>query len=94
MKIGSGVSFGIAGGANGGDILFHEVCHELGIPTHLYLAMPSGLYVTKSVRKAGRQTKGVRLMNLGENGTLLAIARNAEEAADPDAGGPTSPPQP
>ena len=48
----------------------------------------------KSVRKAGRQTKGVRLMNLGENGTLLAIARNAEEAADPDAGGPTSPPQP
>ena len=53
MKVGSGVSFGIAGGANGGDILFHEVCHELGIPTHLYLAMPSGLYVTKSVRKAG-----------------------------------------
>jgi DNA gyrase subunit A len=48
----------------------------------------------KSVRKAGRQTKGVRLMNLGESGTLLAIARNAEEAADPDAGGPTSPPQP
>ncbi len=48
----------------------------------------------KSVRKAGRQTKGVRLMNLGETGTLLAIARNAEEAADPDAGGPTSPPQP
>jgi DNA gyrase subunit A len=48
----------------------------------------------KSVRKAGRQTKGVRLMNLGESGTLLAIARNAEEAADPDAGGPTSPPKP
>ncbi|MGV2585523.1 UNVERIFIED_CONTAM: DNA gyrase subunit A, partial [Mycobacterium avium subsp. hominissuis] len=34
------------------------------------------------VRKAGRQTKGVRLMNLGEGDTLLAIARNAEEAAD------------
>jgi DNA gyrase subunit A len=48
----------------------------------------------KSVRKAGRQTKGVRLMNLGESGTLLAIARNAEEADDPDAGGPTSPPKP
>jgi DNA gyrase subunit A len=31
------------------------------------------------VRKAGRQTKGVRLMNLGEGDTLLAIARNAEE---------------
>lgn len=35
----------------------------------------------RQVRKAGRQTKGVRLMNLGEGDTLLAIARNAEEAA-------------
>ncbi len=34
----------------------------------------------REVRKAGRQTKGVRLMNLGEGATLLAIARNAEEA--------------
>jgi DNA gyrase subunit A len=38
----------------------------------------------RQVRKAGRQTKGVRLMNLGEGDTLLAIARNAEEAADTD----------
>lgn len=36
----------------------------------------------RQVRKAGRQTKGVRLMNLGEGTTLLAIARNAEETAD------------
>jgi DNA gyrase subunit A len=40
--------------------------------------------MAKQVRKAGRQTKGVRLMNLGEGDTLLAIARNAEEAADTD----------
>ncbi|MGB5795101.1 MAG: intein-containing DNA gyrase subunit A [Mycolicibacter algericus] len=39
----------------------------------------------RQVRKAGRQTKGVRLMNLGEGDTLIAIARNAdEEAADDD----------
>ncbi|NIH86272.1 DNA gyrase subunit A [Amycolatopsis granulosa] len=31
------------------------------------------------VRKAGRQTKGVRLINLGEGTTLLAVARNADE---------------
>ncbi|PXW36129.1 DNA gyrase subunit A [Nocardia sp. 348MFTsu5.1] len=37
----------------------------------------------KSVRKAGRQTKGVRLMNLGEGTTLLAIARNADEPEEP-----------
>ncbi|QLL07470.1 intein-containing DNA gyrase subunit A [Mycobacterium vicinigordonae] len=38
----------------------------------------------RQVRKAGRQTKGVRLMNLGEGDTLLAIARNAEESAVED----------
>ncbi|OBF23168.1 DNA gyrase subunit A [Mycobacterium kubicae] len=36
----------------------------------------------RQVRKAGRQTKGVRLMNLGEGDTLLAIARNAEANAE------------
>jgi DNA gyrase subunit A len=40
----------------------------------------------RQVRKAGRQTKGVRLMNLGEGDTLLAIARNAEENADESIG--------
>ncbi|MFQ6396937.1 DNA gyrase subunit A [Nocardia sp. KC 131] len=35
--------------------------------------------LSKQVRKAGRQTKGVRLMNLGDGDTLLAIARNADE---------------
>ena len=38
----------------------------------------------RQVRKAGRQTKGVRLMNLCEGVKLLAIARNAEEQDDPD----------
>ncbi len=35
----------------------------------------------RQVRKAGRQTKGVRLMNLGEGDTLVAVARNADEDA-------------
>ena len=42
----------------------------------------------KEVRKAGRQTKGVRLMNLGDGTSVVAIARSADEAADPDAAGP------
>ena len=42
--------------------------------------------VAKQVRKAGRQTKGVRLMNLGEGATLIAVARNAE--AEDSAGEP------
>lgn len=60
----------------------------------LYAITTSGGVIrttAKEVRKAGRQTKGVRLMNLGEGGTLLAIARNAENASDPDAGGSSSP---
>jgi len=53
MRLGPGVAYGIAGGASGGDILFHEVCAELGIDTHLYLALPRGEYVKNSVQKAG-----------------------------------------
>jgi tetratricopeptide (TPR) repeat protein len=44
---------GIAGGASGGDILFHEVCAELRIPTTLYLAVPRDEYVRASVLEAG-----------------------------------------
>jgi DNA gyrase subunit A len=35
--------------------------------------------LAQQVRKAGRQTKGVRLMNLAEGTTLVAVARNADE---------------
>ncbi|WP_227997802.1 DNA gyrase subunit A [Nocardia australiensis] len=47
----------------------------------------------KQVRKAGRQTKGVRLMNLGDGDTLLAIARNADEPELVDGDDTTSSPE-
>lgn len=53
----------------------------------LYAITSSGGVIrtfAKQVRKAGRQTKGVRLMNLGESDALLAIARNADEPDDED----------
>jgi hypothetical protein len=40
---------GLTGGASGGDILFHEACHALGIPTAMYLPMPADAYVRHSV---------------------------------------------
>lgn len=46
-------AIGLAGGASGGDILFHEVCAELGVPTLMYLALPPDDYVTESVAPAG-----------------------------------------
>jgi tetratricopeptide (TPR) repeat protein len=48
-----GVAYGIAGGASGGDTLFHEVCADLRIPTRLFLALPPEAYVKASVAPAG-----------------------------------------
>jgi hypothetical protein len=48
-----GVSLGIAGGACGGDILFHEICAALEIPTQLYLALPSTQFQVESVQHGG-----------------------------------------
>ena len=53
----------------------------------LYAITSSGGIIrtfAKQVRKAGRQTKGVRLMNLAADDALLAIARNADEPDDED----------
>jgi DNA gyrase subunit A len=47
----------------------------------------------REVRKAGRQTKGVRLMNLGEGTTLVAIARSAEEPSNGDGDATPAPPE-
>jgi hypothetical protein len=43
---------GLAGAASGGDILFHEVCAELGILTHVYLALPDNMFINESVAPA------------------------------------------
>lgn len=48
-----GSTLGIAGGACGGDILFHEVCHQLGVETELYLALPEDMFGVKSVQRGG-----------------------------------------
>ena len=53
MNDGAGVLCGYAGAASGGDLLFQEVCAELGIPTRLYLAIPPAKYINSSVIKAG-----------------------------------------
>lgn len=44
---------GIAGGACGGDILFHESCIELDIPSEMYLALPVEEFIKTSVSFAG-----------------------------------------
>jgi len=49
----SGRLKGIAGGACGGDILFHELCRELDIASELFLALPREKFLTESVAFAG-----------------------------------------
>jgi hypothetical protein len=44
---------GIGGGASGTDILFHEVCVELGIPTTIVLPIPKEDYRRESVADGG-----------------------------------------
>lgn len=54
LKLNDGAKvIGIAGGASGGDILFHEVCQQLGVESELFLAAPRDLFVTDSVAPAG-----------------------------------------
>jgi DNA gyrase subunit A len=55
------------------------------VDDELYAITSSGGVIrttAREVRKAGRQTKGVRLMNLGEGTTLVAVARSAEVSAE------------
>jgi hypothetical protein len=51
--IGAEGTLGIAGAASGGDLLFHEVCAELGVATRVLLAMPPDKFVEASVAPAG-----------------------------------------
>lgn len=45
---------GIAGGAAGADIIFHELCDELGITSKMYLASEKEEFKQNSVSFAGR----------------------------------------
>jgi tetratricopeptide (TPR) repeat protein len=53
QALSDGKIVGVCSGACGGDILFHEVCAELGIATRLYLALPRELFCVTSVQHAG-----------------------------------------
>ncbi len=84
MRSEAGVRTGFAGGASGGDILFHEVCAELGIPTQLYLAIPPERYVAASVQKAGPGwvERFWRIQQAHEDGKSLRVLSSAEDVTD------------
>jgi hypothetical protein len=49
----TGKLLGISGGASGGDILFHEVCQQLDIPSQMYPVLTKTEYIKKSVADGG-----------------------------------------
>jgi hypothetical protein len=49
----AGATVGLAGGASGGDLLFHECCAELGIATRVLLALAPKEFEAQSVAPAG-----------------------------------------
>ena len=53
LALAQGASVGMAGGACGSDILFHEVCSELNISGVLYLALPQAQFQRASVQHGG-----------------------------------------
>ena len=82
MNTGAGVLCGYAGAASGGDILFQEVCAELGIPTRLYLAIPPAKYINSSVIKAGSSwvQRFWDIYNQHEKAKQLRILSEVEDA--------------
>jgi hypothetical protein len=72
-----GVALGIAGGASGGDILFHETCGKLGIPTRLYLALPKEQFIAESVAPA-RGGWVARFDRLSEKLPLRVLAESKQ----------------
>jgi hypothetical protein len=48
-EITDGSLIGVAGGANGGDILFLEACDDLGIKAEMLLALPENQFIEASV---------------------------------------------
>jgi hypothetical protein len=71
---------GFAGGASGGDILFHETCEQLGIPTTMMLALPPRAFAIRSVADAGPEwaARFERLCNTHPARVLAAAADDPE----------------
>jgi hypothetical protein len=53
QQIAGEIAYGIAECSSGGDILFHQVCEKMNIPTRIFLAVPRELYIRESVAYAG-----------------------------------------
>jgi len=74
------ILFGMASGASGGELLFHEVCQELQIPTRLYLPMPVDQFVGDYVSISEDQDDWIERFNkIYSNTTYRSVLNNSDE---------------
>ena len=62
-----GVSRGMAGGASGGDLLFHEVCTDVGLASTMFLPLPRRLAIARTRLSCGPILGWALLADLGTN---------------------------
>jgi hypothetical protein len=79
----SGSTVGLAGAASGGDLLFHEVCEELSLPTRVLLALPPMQFIEASVAPAGPSWVD-RFNRLLEQPTAHTVSVMPGDASDSD----------
>jgi hypothetical protein len=72
---------GFAGGASGGDIIFHEQCEALGIPTTVMLALPPQQFAAESVDDAGPEWTA-RFARICDTHPVRVLANATDADAD------------
>jgi hypothetical protein len=74
----SGSIVGVSGGANGGDILFLEVCDEFGIRTEMMLALSENQFIEASVENENKTWLRRFLTQLEKHPNLPVLAQSPE----------------
>jgi hypothetical protein len=77
QALAKGAIEGIAGGASGGDILFHEACAIAKIPTTLMLALPRDEFAAASVNDAGAEWTE-RYRRLADRSEVQVLSNSTE----------------
>ena len=81
-----GATVGLAGGASGGDLLFHESCHGLGIATRVLLAQPPEEFASISVAPAGNEWVNRFDALLERSGNALHVMQRNDGRLEQDCG--------
>ena len=79
-----GATVGLAAAASGGDLLFHECCEDLGIPTRVLLALPPEEFEAESVAPAGPRWMRRFHAVLRKAGPDLLVMESKNEPLDGD----------